>query len=443
MIGNVLYGVVASSGALAGGTQPATSALVFVDEATLPDSHSGQTGSVDLTFDEAGIYIVAAYGQAGNSFGDNELDIDSIGSFTIEEVYRFTNDEFETIRFVKIDVTAAGIYTVTMSNGDSNGIYRAGAACWRLEGPLADAPLQGYRIDGSNSNAIDYFENDTMIAVALGRDNSPSDLSENSLTGLSRTDKDFSLLDSVDDFYYKLMSEERFTGSGTATITHTPGGNTDRAECGILFIQGSLKYPDFLRNPGAEDGMNHWNTLNGDFSSVASEYGLSAAYDGTYFFFGGSGTAGDEMWQLVSVPASMRSVVQNGDGRLEVTYQQASGDNADRGRLIVTFYDESDTLLSTITEPWALGGNAAWEKQSHLLTIPNDTNYYEFRIEAERLNGSNVNAYFDDFQVSVIDVNDLQTLLRVDMQRAYAVTQIYATDKESLDFQTFYAVTET
>lgn len=410
MIGNVLYGVVASSGSISSGGGP--DALVFVDEAHTPDTQSGQTASIDLNFDEVGTYIVACYGQAGNTYASRTtlMEIDSVASFSWEEVDYINNDEFETIRFIKADITTAGTHTVQLSTADSNGIYRAGAACWRLEGDFATAALDFFTISGSASDVLTHITGEAFIAIALGRDSTPGDLTDNTFSGLSQTDADFALLDTADQFYYKLLSEDVLASDGDVTITHTPSGNATRAEVAVVQIRPTQKYPSYVRNPGAERGMDNWTTLNGDIVSSASEAGISP-HSGERFFYGGENSTGDEMWQNISIPADMMSLVQAGNAELTVTYEQASFSLLDRGRPILKFFDSSDTLLETNIEAWSAGGEQVWETQEHRFTIPTTADYYELRIEMQRQSGSNNNAYFDDFSVQIAEVIAEMTVL--------------------------------
>lgn len=283
MLGNVFYGVVASSftppQSGGGGSEISLpSAISFVDQDVMFGGGL-QTLDIDLNFDTVGTYIVAAFGRAGDKGSDNVLALDYIGTFSdnfqLEEVYSFTNEEFETVRFVKVEITSAGVHSVRVSNTHSFGIYRAGAACWKLEGRLVTGNFVGYRIDGSGSVNADVFADGALIAVVLGRDRTPGDLTDNSFTGVANTDQPLTLMASGQEFYYGLFSEDEYENDGSVIITHSPSGELERAEAGILSIDpgavvGTVVRMDETRVPsGYEISNNDLTVVN---TSGGSDY---------------------------------------------------------------------------------------------------------------------------------------------------------------------------
>ena len=166
---------------------------------------------------------------------------------------------------------------------------------------------------------------------------------------------------------------------------------------------GGAEWALSITNPGAETGdTTGWTVVSG-FVAYTGAAGVSGAHSGTHYFYGAIAGATGRMYQDIALPAASLALCDAGSLDVELTWWQASfavGD--DEGRAGLEWLDSEGGSLGTDYASWAIPGTT-WTERTHSPTIPAGTRTIRVALEANRLGGSNCNAYFDDLTLRVAD----------------------------------------
>lgn len=169
----------------------------------------------------------------------------------------------------------------------------------------------------------------------------------------------------------------------------------------MLLVPFSARAGNLLRNPGAEelpaDQLPGWTTT-ADFRA----YGNTPPTPfGAYCFFGGGGGTGDV--STASQTVSVATVAQAIDaGRRKATLSaQLAGykDQNDSATVTAEFLDGTGGVLGQ-TQLGPVTG-AAWQFRSVTVPVPALTRAVRVRMIATRVDGSDIDGYFDDLWLSV------------------------------------------
>jgi hypothetical protein len=159
----------------------------------------------------------------------------------------------------------------------------------------------------------------------------------------------------------------------------------------------SYPYQLILTNPGAESGdASGWTADAGSLAAQTTQGGVNP-HSGSYFFTAYQ-SAAMEVHQDIALDASLLDDVDANLLRLTFSAWQAGySADADTGRLRVTFYDGSSTLLA-IADTATYDGGASWVQKTIETFVPPGTRTIRLVMIATRASGTYCDAYFDDLE---------------------------------------------
>lgn len=172
-------------------------------------------------------------------------------------------------------------------------------------------------------------------------------------------------------------------------------------------------YVNLLTNPGFESGLTGWSASAG----AGVKTGSPAAYEGSQYFQAGNVEEG-QVQQTVNLLATM-SIADLDSGDFDLVFggrlRSAAENPADRGSVVLEFYDTNSNLITlgngaTSISAAALNASDRWELVGGRATIPAGARFAVIRFTADRDTGSSNDAWFDQaylYAVSEAYVPDL------------------------------------
>jgi predicted phosphodiesterase len=155
---------------------------------------------------------------------------------------------------------------------------------------------------------------------------------------------------------------------------------------------------NLLENPSAENELDNWVIADGNDWQATDRTDWHYPHTGNYYFTAGR-SAHAEINQVINLrymatAIDSGSVIANVRGHL-------GGNDSDHGRIIVEYLDADDAVLATTDSDWVVGPNSVNWTQLVLpdadgFVIPSGTRSAKYRLLAQRTNGTDCHAYFDD-----------------------------------------------
>ena len=165
-----------------------------------------------------------------------------------------------------------------------------------------------------------------------------------------------------------------------------------------------------VTNGGAETGdLTGWTVVSPGFeTTTGSGYGgVDGPHTGTYFFAATTVNFA-EITQDLPVPPEAEAEVDAGTFLTFVSWWQASNSSTDdEGRIGFRFLDGSGVQIGEEFPPYNIPG-PAWAYRYLLVPLPAGTRTVQLVVQANKVSGTNNNAYFDDIS-NVGFVNEVET----------------------------------
>jgi Icc-related predicted phosphoesterase len=165
----------------------------------------------------------------------------------------------------------------------------------------------------------------------------------------------------------------------------------------VIDISGATG-SNLLENPSAEKELDNWIIADGNDWQATDRTDWHYPHTGNYYFTAGR-SAHAEINQVINLgymatAIDSGSVIANVRGHL-------GGNDSDQGRIIVEYLDADDAILATTDSGWVIGPNSVNWTQLVLpdadgFVIPSGTRSAKYRLLAQRTNGTDCHAYFDD-----------------------------------------------
>lgn len=156
---------------------------------------------------------------------------------------------------------------------------------------------------------------------------------------------------------------------------------------------------NLLLNPSGEEDLAGWTIAGGNDWQATDRTDWHFPLTGNYYFTPGR-TAGGEIAQTLNVEF-IASEIDSGTVIAQAGGYLGGGDE-DRGRILVEYLDADDALLATTDSGWTAGpAGSDWlaltVPDANGLLIPSGTRSVRYRFLAERLEGTDCDAYGEDF----------------------------------------------
>ena len=169
-----------------------------------------------------------------------------------------------------------------------------------------------------------------------------------------------------------------------------------------LALQDSIPFGEYLTivNPGAESGVTGWTNTTGTLVSQNGGGSTGVPYAGLYNFAAGT-TASLASYQDISVPSGWNTQIDAGEVTAVMTWQQGGwSSDADAGTIDLSFYDGSNTLIST-TDSGNKDIGEGWVAETNEAAVPATTRKIRIIMKATRASGSNCDVYFDELKLKI------------------------------------------
>lgn len=159
----------------------------------------------------------------------------------------------------------------------------------------------------------------------------------------------------------------------------------------------SQSLPNLLKNPGAENGLDNWQTIQGVVEALAEgECDGTSPYNGQkYFIVGGlcNSSAVAKASQYVDVSSYSDSIAT---GNFKVNYggYLSNYNGSDRPELKIRFYDSNNQKIGEGNTLTTLNSN--WTLLSATTHIPQHTKTIKLELKGTRNAGNDNDSYFDD-----------------------------------------------
>jgi hypothetical protein len=189
--------------------------------------------------------------------------------------------------------------------------------------------------------------------------------------------------------------------------TTPPDTNFDDLDCTLYRYTAALT----LTNPGGESGsITGWTAETGTMVAVTGGgSGVPTARTGSYKFrMGASGSV--KAYQDVAITdPGQQALIDAGKA-----FAWAGGYNAgfttdrDEGRIQLECRSSGGVVLATLTSGWGDGiGNSTdqWGRIDVVGAIPANTRTIRYRLEGRRTGGTNCDAYFDDLELHLCEID--------------------------------------
>jgi len=155
---------------------------------------------------------------------------------------------------------------------------------------------------------------------------------------------------------------------------------------------------NLLANPSAENDIDSWIIADGNDWQATDRTDWHYPHTGNYYFTAGR-SAHAEINQVINL-GYMATAIDSGSVIANVR-GYLGGNDSDQGRIIVEYLDADDAILATTDSDWVVGPNSVNWTQLVLpdadgFAIPSGTRSAKYRLLAQRTNGTDCHAYFDD-----------------------------------------------
>ncbi len=167
---------------------------------------------------------------------------------------------------------------------------------------------------------------------------------------------------------------------------------------------------NLITNPGAESdpvangwvivtqGTNCSGSLN--WRILGNQSGYPVAQQGSYYFYSGCNNVSGEVYQDVNVSAYASNIDAASQsftfsGFMQV-YDQAPSDSS---LMIVEYRNSASIVLDTYSTGYK-GNRTAWVQYSNTKTAPTGTRMIRIRLLSKNVNGTSVDAYFDNLSLT-------------------------------------------
>lgn len=231
-----------------------------------------------------------------------------------------------------------------------------------------------YQTTVKRGNALDTFNDDTS-PISVGRRHNDSSLYWN-----GRIYEILEVAGTINDLDHITLITYLKIKNGTLSNKIPP----------ILFH----KLP--IVNPDASLGTTGWTGSSAGFTTSTTY----APIQGPYFIAGNQDPS--FFYQDITIPSMFLSQVDQGSIISYLTWAQQGFALDDPGRVSLIYYDGSDVEISRITSSFIQFGQI-WTSRSLLGAIPSNTRKIRIYCYCDRTSGTEASAYFDMFNLFMLD----------------------------------------
>lgn len=159
-----------------------------------------------------------------------------------------------------------------------------------------------------------------------------------------------------------------------------------------------------LTNPGAETGdTTGWTQRVNSLPGIKTD---GNAHSGANYFSGAAAAASSAWDQEVTLDSSLHTAIDAGGCILIGRAWHTGFTDADNGALYVECYDNTPTLLGRAenakTDPGGASGPAGqWAQEICAVSVPTGTRKVRIGTENVRVTGTELSAYWDDFELDI------------------------------------------
>lgn len=189
----------------------------------------------------------------------------------------------------------------------------------------------------------------------------------------------------------------------------------------LLFPITTISFAqNLISDPGAETDpvTNGWTIVtqgtscygSANWRILGNQNGYPVAQQGTYYFYSGCGNISGELYQDINV-SSYSASIDGGtqsftfSGYVQV-YDQSPSDSA---RMIVEYRSSTSTILGKYDIGYT-GNRGAWTQYVNTKTAPAGTRTIRIRLLSKNVNGTSVDAYFDNLSLTTTVVLPVRLL---------------------------------
>ncbi len=156
---------------------------------------------------------------------------------------------------------------------------------------------------------------------------------------------------------------------------------------------------NLIANPSGENGLTGWTITDGNDWQAADRTDWHWPRTNNYYFTSGRSAHG-EISQIINLEF-MSTDIDSGQIAAITKGYIGGGNDGDQGRIIAEYRNNSNTILSVTDSGWIAGPNSVSWTPSVLPDIngrllPPGTRFVKYRLLAQRANGTDCDAFFDD-----------------------------------------------
>jgi Flp pilus assembly pilin Flp len=195
----------------------------------------------------------------------------------------------------------------------------------------------------------------------------------------------------TDQYLTSLVASQSRAVRITMTGQQISGINNDGYVDDIDFSFGSLLAQSIIAYQSECIDLNGW-TLAGSMS-IRND---SPYESGASFCSGGQSAPTSSGWRTVPVTSEYQDAALAGEAQLSLTWQQGSWSGNDVGAMYIDFLDAGGSTISSLESTKLAGPSADWNTRNLTGAIPSAATSIRLTMDAERFEGANNDAYFDD-----------------------------------------------
>lgn len=191
----------------------------------------------------------------------------------------------------------------------------------------------------------------------------------------------------------------------------------------VLISPAVFNTTNLLLNPGGELGTLACWTTNGSFnlhvdtgtfdSGINPRGGTNDFVGGSQWTSGGTTASLSQVVALVGNQGLTGAALDTGKLIAEVSFWEQGLSQAtpsDDGYVSLAFWDGASNVLRTVTTPEIDSHNLTWSNYTARFVIPAGTRYLQYTMNFVRHAGSDLDAFFDDNYLGILDPASLPVL---------------------------------
>jgi hypothetical protein len=184
-------------------------------------------------------------------------------------------------------------------------------------------------------------------------------------------------------------------------VINRQGSDEVQGEVFVFCNNDQYNIPVTIYNPDCELGADGWTTTTGELGIRTANPVDHTTGSGQYFY--GIACAVLEVYQEIDLsPFLQGALIDSETLKLVVTYWQSSYNDYDEGQIKIRMKDANRTVISSNQNSLISSTKQIWTERSFSVNIPTNTRYIDLVMYGERVNGTALDAYFDDFSAVIV-----------------------------------------